>query len=259
MLVLLIGDLHVPNRSAGLPEKFRKLLVPGKIAQILSTGNLTDRDTYDFLRRIAPDMHLVRGEADDALNAVSTAFGHGATSGPGAGVQRGGATSGVGGAGLPTSKVVTLGQGTGAGGANFRGVRVGLCNGYTVLPRGDGDALLALARQLDVDVLVWGGTHRFEAYELEGRFFVNPGSATGAPSWGPGWSNRVGTDTEPTPSFVLMDIQGNVLVLYVYQLIDGEVKVEKFKVSQMRHVCPKVSRSGRIRPLTHEQFEKDAS
>lgn len=32
---------------------------------------------------------------------------------------------------------------------------------------------------------------------------------------------------DPTPSFALMDIQGPVVVTYVYQLIDGEVRVEK--------------------------------
>jgi vacuolar protein sorting-associated protein 29 len=33
--------------------------------------------------------------------------------------------------------------------------------------------------------------------------------------------------SEPTPSFALMDIQGPVVVTYVYQLIEGEVRVEK--------------------------------
>lgn len=33
---------------------------------------------------------------------------------------------------------------------------------------------------MNVDVLIWGGTHKVEAYTLEGKFFVNPGSATGA-------------------------------------------------------------------------------
>jgi len=32
---------------------------------------------------------------------------------------------------------------------------------------------------------------------------------------------------EATPSFALMDIQGPVVVTYVYQLVDGEVKVDK--------------------------------
>lgn len=31
----------------------------------------------------------------------------------------------------------------------------------------------------------------------------------------------------PTPSFVLLDIQGPNVVSYVYKLVDGEVKVEK--------------------------------
>lgn len=37
-----------------------------------------------------------------------------------------------------------------------------------------------LQRQLDVDVLVSGHTHKFQAYEYADKFFVNPGSATGA-------------------------------------------------------------------------------
>jgi len=38
---------------------------------------------------------------------------------------------------------------------------------------------------MDVDLLVTGHTHRFDAFEREGRFFVNPGSATGA--WSSVW------------------------------------------------------------------------
>ena len=34
---------------------------------------------------------------------------------------------------------------------------------------------------------------------------------------------------DPTPSFALMDIQGSVVVTYVYQLIEGEVRVEKIE------------------------------
>ena len=39
--------------------------VPGKIGQILCTGNVCDRETFDYLRTIAPDVHLVRGEFDE--------------------------------------------------------------------------------------------------------------------------------------------------------------------------------------------------
>lgn len=156
--------------------------MPGKISQILCTGNLTDRATYDFLRQIAPDLHVVKGDCDETPN-------------------------------LPLSKVITHGS-----------MRIGFTNGYTIVPNSDADALLIAARQMDVDVFVWGSSHRFEAYELEEKFFINPGSATGAMSSG-WWAD----EEEPTPSFVLMDVQDKVLVLYVYHLIDGdEVKVEKF-------------------------------
>ena len=55
---------------------------------------------------------------------------------------------------------------------------------------------------MDVDVLLWGGTHHFQAYEMGDKFFVNPGSATGAFSTG-----RWADDEEPTPSFCLMDVR----------------------------------------------------
>lgn len=58
--------------------------------------------------------------------------------------------------------------------------RIGCCNGYTVVPKNDPLSLLTFARQLDVDIVLWGGTHNVEAYTLEGKFFINPGSCTGA-------------------------------------------------------------------------------
>jgi vacuolar protein sorting-associated protein 29 len=156
----------------------------------LCLGNLTDRETFEFLRAIAPDLQIVKGDFDtEAPN-------------------------------LALSRVVTHGS-----------LRIGFTHGHTIIPPGDADSLLIAARQMDVDVLLWGGTHRFEAFELEGKFFVNPGSATGAMSTG--WWPE---DEDPTPSFVLMDVsqdrpfmntlltsppiqvQGDVLVLYVYQL-----------------------------------------
>jgi vacuolar protein sorting-associated protein 29 len=127
-------------------------------------------------------------------------------------------------------------------------LRIGFTHGHTIVPPGDGDSLLIAARQMDVDVLLWGGTHKFEAYEMEGKFFVNPGSATGAMTTG--WWTE---DEDPTPSFVLMDVslppkschacnnrlmrtqvQGDVLVLYVYQLrkdAEGNENVAVEKVS----------------------------
>lgn len=34
VLVLCIGDTHIPDRATDLPPQFRKLLVPGKIHHV---------------------------------------------------------------------------------------------------------------------------------------------------------------------------------------------------------------------------------
>ena len=65
VLVLVIGDLHIPHRIHDLPAKFKKLLVPGKIQQIICTGNVCDKETLDYLRAVAPDVHVVRGDYDE--------------------------------------------------------------------------------------------------------------------------------------------------------------------------------------------------
>ncbi|KAK7678770.1 hypothetical protein QCA50_018205 [Cerrena zonata] len=54
--------------------------------------------------------------------------------------------------------------------------------------------ILGLARELDVDILVWGGTHKVEAYTLDEKFFINPGSVTGSYSFD--WPDNEDDDEE---------------------------------------------------------------
>lgn len=89
-------------------------------------------------------------------------------------------------ASYPEQKVVTVGQ-----------FRIGLVHGHQVIPWGDPDSLAIIQRQLDVDILISGHTHKFEAYEHENKFYINPGSATGA-------YNPVTDPNNIIPSFVLM-------------------------------------------------------
>ena len=63
--MLVLGDLHVPHRTNSIPAKFKKLLVPGKIQHILCTGNLCTKETYDYLRSVANDVHIVKGDFDE--------------------------------------------------------------------------------------------------------------------------------------------------------------------------------------------------
>ena len=69
VLVLVIGDFHIPHRKADLPKKFKALLQPGKIQHILCTGNLVDKLTYDYLRSIAADVHVVRAALRGCLRS----------------------------------------------------------------------------------------------------------------------------------------------------------------------------------------------
>ncbi|KAF8515311.1 Metallo-dependent phosphatase-like protein [Hysterangium stoloniferum] len=179
VLVLVIGDLHIPYRIHDLPAKFKKLLVPGKIQQIICTGNVCDKETHEYLRTVASDVHVVRGEYDEDSK-------------------------------YPLSQIIIHSP-----------IRIGVIHGQQCVPTGDLDSLAAIARQMDVDVLVSGGTHTFQATEYNGQFFVNPGSATGA------WTGLFNGPV--TPSFALMDIQGPVVTTYVYQLIEGDVRVEKIE------------------------------
>ncbi|NWH62707.1 VPS29 protein, partial [Geococcyx californianus] len=110
---------------------------------------------------------------------------------------------------FPEQKVVTVEQ-----------FRIGLIHGHQVIPWGDVASLALLQRQLDVDILISGHTHRFEAFEHETKFYINPGSATGAYS---------ALETNIIPSFVLMDIQASTVVTYVYRLIEDDVKVERIE------------------------------
>uniref|UniRef100_D3YW98 Vacuolar protein sorting-associated protein 29 n=2 Tax=Mus TaxID=862507 RepID=D3YW98_MOUSE len=76
MLVLVLGDLHIPHRCNSLPAKFKKLLVPGKIQHILCTGNLCTKESYDYLKTLAGDVHIVRGDFDEKHYSIVCADGH---------------------------------------------------------------------------------------------------------------------------------------------------------------------------------------
>jgi len=96
---------------------------------------------------------------------------------------------------LPLTQVVTHGS-----------VRIGFLEGFTLVSN-EPDLLLAEANRLDVDVLCWGGTHRFECFEYMDKFFVNPGSATGAFTTNWAAQGDGAEEEEVVPSFCLMDVR----------------------------------------------------
>lgn len=105
--------------------------------------------------------------------------------------------------------------------------RIGLCHGHQVVPWGDVEALAILQRKLDVDILVSGHTQQFKALQYEDKMLINPGSATGAYST---------LDADVKPSFVLMDLDAGKATVYIYQLVNDEVKVEKLDYAKQQPI-----------------------
>lgn len=164
MLTLAIGDLYIPERTIDIPSKFKKLLSPNpnsipsnnKISEVVCLGNITNSySTLKFLHDLSSKFSTVKGEFDniDILTQQLTALNNKETN-------------------IPAYHIITCDD-----------LRIGFTNGYQIVPKNDPLSLLTLARELNVDILVWGGTHKVEAYTLDGKFFVNPGSATGAYSF----------------------------------------------------------------------------
>ena len=157
-------------------------------------GNLVSREQLEELKSLAPNVHVVRGDMDDPPSASSSSLPSSSST-------------------FPETKVVTIGE-----------LRLGLCHGHQVLPWGDEAALGMLARELDVDVLITGHTHKHQVSERGGKWFLNPGSISGAYSSFEGG----GEGGEVIPSFILLAVQGKKVMCYVYEEKEpGEVEVSK--------------------------------
>ncbi|CAM9184018.1 unnamed protein product [Ectocarpus sp. 4 AP-2014] len=113
---------------------------------------------------------------------------------------------------FPETKVVQIGQ-----------FRVGLTHGHQIVPWGDPNALAMTQRQLGADILISGHTHRNQVNEFGGRWFINPGSITGAYS---------AVESDAVPSFILLAVQGAKCVTYVYELHGDQVEVSKSEFSK---------------------------
>ncbi|EAY05117.1 hypothetical protein TVAG_108510 [Trichomonas vaginalis G3] len=99
------------------------------------------------------------------------------------------------------------------------GFRVGLVSSVGILPPRDPAAYALKQRELDVDILIHGGTHKASAYVYDNHFYLDPGTATGA---------FTPLSPKPTPTFILLNVQGTTAVAYIYTLNeDGTIGVTK--------------------------------
>ena len=111
---------------------------------------------------------------------------------------------------MPEQKVVTIGE-----------FKIGMIHGHQVLPWGNIEALSSIQRQLDCDILLSGNTHEVSLNVMDNKLYINPGSISGV------FSNCV---ADPSPSFVLMVLQGQEAIIYLYVLND---RTQKFDVNKI--------------------------
>lgn len=111
---------------------------------------------------------------------------------------------------LPDTKVVQIGD-----------FKIGMIHGHQVVPSGDLDSLSTIQRQLGCDILLSGYTHSNSVNVYDGKYYINPGCISGAYSH---------NNPCPVPSFILMVIQGDFTIVYLYELINEQ---QKFEVTKM--------------------------
>jgi len=107
---------------------------------------------------------------------------------------------------LPETKVVSIGE-----------FKIGMIHGHQVIPWGDAEALANMQRQLGCDILLSGHTHVNSVSIYDGKYFINPGSISGAFS---------PITPDPIPSFILMVIRGDNAIIYLYELVDSQKQFE---------------------------------
>ena len=179
-LVLVVGDMFVPQRSQDIDPQFKAILIPNKLQHVLSLGNIGSRESYDWLKSLSNDFHSVKGDFDEGD--------------------------------MPEKKLVTIGE-----------FKIGLIHGHQILPWGNVESLSSIQRELDCDILLSGNTHQINVKVVDNKLFINPGSISGA------FSNVV---ADPSPSFVLMVLQGTEAIVYLYVLND---RTQKFEVNKIEY------------------------
>ena len=63
-LILVVGDMFVPQRAQDIDPQFKSILIPNKLHHVLSLGNIGSRESYDWLRSLSDDFHSVKGDFD---------------------------------------------------------------------------------------------------------------------------------------------------------------------------------------------------
>ena len=184
-LILIMGDVHIPNRIDQIPIEIKNILEKNKskFSRILCTGNFGNMETYDWFKSLLSPGH--------EFNCVKNDFQETNLS-------------------FPENLMIKSNK-----------FKIGVINGYQIVPWGDLTSLSAISKQLECDVLVSGFTHIKGVYNFEGKWFINPGTLTGAFS---------SLSNNPSPSFMLLLTVEDSATLYLYEL---DINTKNFDVKKI--------------------------
>jgi len=63
-LVLILGDFHIPSRAIDIPDKFKQILLPDKVHNVICTGNIGSRPVREWLKGLSNNFVLIKGDYD---------------------------------------------------------------------------------------------------------------------------------------------------------------------------------------------------
>ena len=173
-LLLIMGDVHIPSRIDAIPKEVKEILDAnkGKFSRVICTGDFGTVETYEYFKSLLPK------SKEWNFNCVKNDFQETNISFP--------------------DKITV----------KSNDYKIGIINGYQIVPWGDLTTLSALSKQMECDILVSGFTHLRGVFHFEGKWFINPGTITGA--FSPLTNN-------PAPTFMVLFTLPEVATLYLYE------------------------------------------
>jgi len=173
-LLLIMGDVHIPSRIDSIPQEVKEILDAnkGKFSRVICTGDFGTVETYEYFKSLLPK------SKEWNFNCVKNDFQETNISFP--------------------DKITV----------KSNDYKIGIINGYQIVPWGDLTALSALSKQMECDILISGFTHLRGVFHFEGKWFINPGTITGA--FSPLTNN-------PAPTFMVLFTLPEVATLYLYE------------------------------------------
>lgn len=186
--ILVIGDTHIPKRAMGLSplliNELNTLSAKKLFEFVIFTGDVVKSpETIRFFKNLAKKKFLiVQGNMDYYYGNIE--------------------------APLYDSLSITL--------KNDTYLNIGITHGAEIHPRGDKEELINIAKENNVNLLIFAHTHLAEILlSSDGILLLNPGSFTGA------WSFVASR----TPSFIIIkvDIEESEIKVILYELKNDRI------------------------------------